>query len=223
MSIGIGLIVPDGVILIADGRRGYPQSANSHVIDDADKLIPLDDHIFTIPFGVVQATDLATLVLKSSLKSSSSPASIQDAVYTSLKLAWNQLLMRLASDVNINHPTMRAALIVGGISQNESFIAACLHGSGVDLEPILITDSYKFIVLGGEEHKSNLHFADQLEVIMKEEAWDFSEGPFNRCIERILEAANNTIRHIEGLDSSIGGIIKYTIIRKDFPVIHDNI
>ncbi len=222
MSIGIGLIIPDGVILVADGRRRYPQSDNSHFIDDADKVNPLGDHIFTIPIGFVQVTELATPILKSSIKSISSPESIKDAVYTSLKIAWNQILMMLASDVDINHPTMRAALIVGGISQKEPFIAACLHGTGVDQKPLLIKDSFNFIVIGGEEHESNFHFKKQLETIMKEEAWNFSEGPLNRYIERILKAANNTIRHIGNLDNSIGGIVNYAIIRKDFPVIKES-
>lgn len=221
MSIGIGLIVPGGVILIADGRQEQPQSLNPHVVDDADKVVSLSDHIFAIPFGVVQATDLATLLLKPAIKPNFSPELIQDAVSTSIRVAWNQLLKILASDVNINHPTMRAALIVGGLSQDCPFIAASLYGSGVTQKSILIKDSFQFIVLGGEEYEANSHFANQLQVIMKKDAWSSSEGPQNRNTKGILQAANNTIRYIEGLDSSIGGIIRYAIIRKGFPVVKE--
>jgi len=221
LSIGIALIVPGGVILISDGRQGQPQSLDPHVVDDADKVVSLSDHIFVVPFGVVQATDLAILLLKPAIKPNSSPELIKDAVETSIRVAWNQLLKILASDVNINHPTMRAALIVGGLSQDSPFIAASLHGSGVTQEPILIKDSFKFIVLGGEEYQANIHFGKQLEVIVKKDAWSFSEGPHNRNTKGILQAANNTIRYIEGIDSSIGGIIRYAIIRKGFPVVKE--
>jgi hypothetical protein len=218
LSIGIGLIIPGGVILIADGRQGQPQSLNPHVVDNANKVVSLSDHIFAIPFGVVQATDIATLLLKSDIKQNSSHELIQDVVDTSIREAWNQFLKKLASDVNINHPTMRAALIVGGLSQDCPFIAASLHGSGVTQKPILIKDSFQFIVFGGEEYEANIHFANQLRVIVKKDAWSFSEGPHNRNTKGILQAANNTIRYIESLDSSIGGIIRYAIIRKGFPV-----
>ena len=219
MSIGIGLIIPGGVILIADGRQGQPQSLNPHVVDDIDKVVSLSDHIFAIPFGVVQATDPTILDLKLAIKSNSSPELIQYAVGTSIRVAWNQLLKKLASDVNINHPTMRAALIVGGLSHDFPFIAASLHGSGVTQKPILIKDSFEFIVLGGEEYEANIHFANQLQIIVKKYAWSFSEGPHNRNTKGILQAANNTIRNIEVRDSSIGGIIRYAIIRKGYPVV----
>ena len=181
----------------------------------------MNDHMFAIPFGVVQASDLAIQLLRSSIKPDSHPVQIQEAIEASVKLAWNQLLRKLASDVNIDHPTMRVALIVGGLSQSGSFVAAFLHGSGVSLKPILIRDSFRFIVLGGEEYEPNMHFAKQLQFITKRDSWNPLAGPHNDTTSEILQAAGNTIEYVAEKDSSIGGIVRYAIVRKGFPVIKE--
>lgn len=219
MSIGIALIVPDGVILVADGRRSRPQSSNLNPVveDNTDKVVSLTEHVYAIPFGVAQATDLATMSLKASIKHNSSPEHIRCETDASVELGWNQLIRALASDVDVNHPTMRAALIVGGISQDDTFISASMQGTGVNQPPVLIKDSFQFIVLGGEQHQADTHFAQQLKGIGKHQ-WSLSEGPHNKCTRKILQSANNTIRHIAELDPTIGGAVRYAIIRKGFSV-----
>ncbi len=223
LSIGIALIVPDGVILVADGRRSHPQSSNpnARVEDNTDKVVSLAEHVYAIPFGVVQATDSATMSLKASLKHDSSPELIRSETDASLKLSWNQLLRVLASDVDVNHPSMRAALIVGGISQDETFISVSLQGSGVNQPPLLIQDSFHFIVLGGEQHQARTHFTQQLKEIVINHPWSFSEGPHNMCTRKVIQGAYNTIQHITELDPTIGGAVRYAIIRKGFSVIKE--
>jgi len=177
LSIGIGLVIPDGVILIADGRQEWPQSSARYAFDDAAD--------------------------------------------TSIKRAWSQFLKRRAPDVNTDHLTIKAALIVGGLSQDSPFVVASLHGSGVSQEPLSAKDSFQFIVFGGEEYRAQSHFASQLQRVVKKDTWSLSDGPHNSSTRKILQAANNTIRCIESLDSSVGGIVRYAIVRKGFPVIKE--
>lgn len=223
MSIGIALIVPDGVILVADGRRTYPQSEDPHtgVENNIDKIVPLNESVFVIPFGVVQVTDPAIETLEKSSKYKSSPELIKDETDKSVDKAWSDFLKALAADVDINHPTMRAALIIGGISQDEAFVTASLYGTGINQTPLLIKDCLKFIILGGEQHQASFHFAQQIQAIMNIHPWQPFEGPHNKCTRQIIEAAQNTIRYIAAFDSSIGGTVRYSIIRKGFPVIKE--
>ncbi|MBT3136624.1 hypothetical protein KL866_16275 [Alteromonas sp. ALT199] len=157
--------------------------------------------------------------LKASLNHDSSPEHIRYETDASVKLSWNQLLGVLASDVDVNHPSMRAALIVGGISRDEIFISASLHGSGVNQPPLLLKNNFQYISLGGEQHRADTHFAQQLKDIVRNHPWSYSEGPYNICTKKILQGVNNTIQHIAELDPSIGGVVRYAIIRKGFPVI----
>ena len=218
LTIGIALIVPDGVILVADGRQSHPQSSepNAGIEDNIDKVVPLTEHVYAITFGIVQATNSATMSLKASLKHDLSPEHMRCEIDASIKLSWNQLLGELASDVDVNHPSMRAALIVGGISHDETFISASLQGTGVNQPPLLIKDSFQFIVLGGEQQQAKDHFAQQLEDIVRNHSWSFSEGPHNVFTRKIIQGANNTIQHIAELDPTIGGAVRYAVIRKGF-------
>ena len=59
MSFGFALVVPDDVLILADGRQVKPLVRDEIVSDDIDKIQIIHDKFALIPFGLTPATDTA--------------------------------------------------------------------------------------------------------------------------------------------------------------------
>jgi len=220
MSLGLGFTLPDGVVLVADGRRVYPQAKNAPAPhDDIDKLVPINETTFAIPFGVTQATNKALRILQERSRPALSPEMLAEVVDFSVAAAWAFLHSCLAEDVDLHHPSMRAALIVGGIAEHVPFLIAVLHGPSINQKPVLLKGrSFQFVLLGGESFSSNQYFTEQADRLLCGVQWEPTAGPLNPTVRAVLEASSNTIRHIESRDSTVGGTRRYVVIRAGFPV-----
>lgn len=220
MSLGLGFTLPDGVVLVADGRRVQPQAKNSPAPqNDIDKLVPINETTFAVPFGVTQATDEALRILQGRSRPGLSPEALAEIVDFSVATAWALLHGRLAEDVDPHHPSMRAALIVGGLAEHVPFLIAVLHGPNINQKPVLLKErSFQFVLLGGERSSSNQYFTEQADRLLRAVPWEPAAGPLNPTVRAVLEASSNTIRHIESCDSTVGGTRRYAVIRAGFPV-----
>ena len=224
MSLGLAIMLSDGIVLMADGRQTYPQAKESHTCDCIDKLEPIDVNSFAIPFGVTQATECALKFLKKSWSPSLGRNHIKQLVDICVSDSWKYFLSKLAPDVDKDHETMRAALIVAGLSEMGPYIVASLHGTNVRQPPLLIIDSpLKFILLGGEKHNAEEYFIQQMENGLRGVKNESMDGPVNDVVNAVLFAGKSTIRHIEGLDSSIGGRIKFAVFREGYAPLKGNI
>lgn len=212
--------MPDGVVFAADGRRVHPQAKNSAAVDnEVDKLVCVGPTTFAIPFGVTQATDEALNILRERVHPGLSPEAFAHEVNSSVAAAWAFLNTRLATDVDPNHPSMRAALIVGGLAGQIPFLTAALHGPGIKQEPLLLKAcDLQFILLGGEQYSASQFFTEETRRLLASITWNPAAGPLNPTVSAILEASANTIRHIESCDPTVGGTKRYAIIRSGFPI-----
>lgn len=70
--------------------------------------------------GIIQATDVAIAQLESSLSVTSNLDDLRRSVDDSVSVGWQYLINNLGTDVDRDHPTMRAALIVGGLVSDQA-------------------------------------------------------------------------------------------------------
>lgn len=137
MSIGIAMTLPDGVLLVADGRRTQPFVSENRHDNDVDKLEKISSTIYAISFGITHATDYALKIIGGACKKESTPERFGLLLNYSVRTGWIHLITNLAPDVDKNDPRMRAALVAGGIWGGEPFIASSLYGTNINPQSIL--------------------------------------------------------------------------------------
>lgn len=217
MTIGIALTLPDGVLLVADGRQTSPYSNGNSPENNLDKLVQISSTIYVIPFGIIQATDFSILILRKSILENSRPEQISSMCVSCVRAGWQYLLNNVSDDVNINDIRMRAALIIGGITGDELFITGTLVSSNIPPQPILYKNiPFQLFMLGGEDQQAFNLFNQRASVCIRNIPWDYSSGPINITIKALLNEAMTVIRNIESQNSEIGGILRYVVIRKGF-------
>lgn len=221
MSIGIAVTLPDGALLVADGRRDLIFATDKDPEDNVDKLAQIGSTVFAIPLGVTIATDLALRYLKHRSVEGCKPEDFPSLLMTSLQAGWELFMEALAPDVDRGDVRMRAALLAGGIAADVPFIAGTMAGSSDGIpQPILLKGPsvYK-IVLGPQEEEPRELFDLKLKQGLPGLTWDWDTGPINEAVKVLLDVAVDTIRFAESQDPMIGGTIRYAIVRRNFTVV----
>jgi hypothetical protein len=207
MTIGVGFLLDDRVILIADGKTVSLPDYRL-VADDTDKIEFIGDHAFAISFGVERATKTALQLLRRHFDPSSKLEDIRDLAYGSVKRGFAEFEHELGPQVDRTNPELKASLIIAGIVQDTPFLTASLCGFGTSQVPLLISRSPDCIFLGGEEHSAKTMFAAKCSQFVDENL------RLEVLSEKILDACRVTIREIERSDPVYGGTIRYvTVIR----------
>lgn len=222
MTIGIAVCLQDGALLIADGRV-TPITSNGEVVNDANKIRRISESVASISFGITIVTDTAlSLIRRDIIDQAESPEDVLAEVEKSVKYGWDFLQARLAPDVDRKHRKMRAGLLVGGYllrREQSSFIGGVLFRPNRHNPPTIRTDPLSFIVLGGEENNSQGIFKQ----VAKQEINKIVSpvGVWNAYVDAFLHAGATTIRQIEKINPDVGGVIRYTILRRGFPYSED--
>jgi hypothetical protein len=219
MTIGIAMTLEDGVLLVADGRRTRPQAKtiNTPPKDNVNKIHTISENVAAISFGVKQATDEALRLFRATLPNTSTLDDVRVHLERSVDAAWHDLMSSLAPEVNRNHPTMRAALLVAGLFANQPFMVATLYHPNGHVSPVMRTDKFSLIVLGGEEQESQQFFTTLATDAVQRFSASPGTGTVNLLITALLASAQKTIRFVQQNDPDVGGIIHYVVIRRNCP------
>jgi len=218
MTIAIAVTLPDGVLLVADGRICKPFTQEVHC-SDKDKIEQISPIISAIPLGVTHATNAALANLRAGVTATpaSSPENFLAALQSGVIIGWQNFLQLLAPEVDRNHHSMRAALVAGGIIAGVPFISGFLFGShGQESSVIRTAPDPHFIVLGGEDQDAQGFFKRQAEIAFGTSAWAPNEGAENDLTKSLLSVAVETIRMVENADIGVGGTIRYQLIRNNY-------
>lgn len=207
MTVAIAVVVPGGVLTIADGRTSMVFS-NEVKSDTTQKIKTALLGMTTVVTGVESVTD-NTLIL---IRSADPPQSAQGAVDLSrgaLLTAWNHFSQNLDSSVDRSTSALKTALIVTGIDQGRPYYSASLIGFDVALDTVGPNfDVYDHVVIGGEQQGAQEGFRKKLEAIAS------LVNPGDNVIaitERIVRAAAETILEVAAVDAAVGGEIVYRL------------
>lgn len=193
---------------------------NGEVIDDINKITHISTSISSIVFGITIATDMALSAIRYNIiNEARSPVEVLQEIERSVEYGWNYLQTNLAQDVNRQHRTMRAGLLVAGylpIQKQGSFIGGVLFRPNGHDAPTLETKQFKLIVLGGEENNSQEIFKQVAEQEIRNIV-NTGRRTENDFLEAFLRAGVTTIRQVEQVNPRVGGVIRYLILRRGFP------
>lgn len=223
MTIGIGITLDDGVLLVADGRYTYPDGRPT--VDNFDKFEPVTTSIRAIAFGERAATSIALQRLRQDLLNQHdevSPEEVRRRVTDYLETSWNNLVDKLGEEEVLQREDMQAALLVGGLSANIPFITVARftvdrkRGLTSKPEDLLVTTSSDSIVLGGEKQEADVHFGIEAQRAFEQHSASPGEGLENDLVSALLNLAATTIRMVETSDETVGGTIRYMCIRRGY-------
>ena len=220
MTIGMVLRLPDGVLLMADGRIRKPLAGNALVRDDANKVQQIAPKIFGIPFGVEQASDLVLEQLRSTT-TPDTPKEYADLLQLAVHQIWTGIENRFSDDVDRTDPRLKVAILVGGILNGLPFITGALRGVGGIGDSSSSDAMYDLFSLGGEEHGAHAAFIRARDNVCDTHKWKADIGPKNPQISALLRKAGRVIRDVGRRNEDIGGTIRYAVIREPFPTLTD--
>jgi hypothetical protein len=223
MSLGIGVVLEDGALLVTDGRRTRPMGDPSFKADDDVKIDQVAPLVGAISFGFVQATENSVVMLKNYLASgvACGTQQFQQAVLESVEFGWNFLIQRrLEGAYDLNHPAMRAGLIVGGLDAGGvPFVTGTLirpnpAAPGTNKHHTLVhTEPHNLLILGGEEQGAEDDFARRaLEAYQRHRTGP--GGSLDAFVPALRDAAAETIRMVAATNTGVGGTIRYASIRR---------
>jgi hypothetical protein len=216
LTLGIVICLENAVLLIAEGIVTKPYVDNEVVSTDDNKITIFNEHLAGINFGVNIATEIAVKKISENLKVFQTPSEVMKVVENALVEGWAILLQFLDPTVDKNDPHFKAAVIVAGFLRNYEtgfFIGGVLQK--INTEPMVAIQVLpkSYILLGSDEEKSKQLFQKYInELISKPQTIRFVTDDI--MFNLFLDAAHQTIRHIEKVDPTIGGTVRFVIITR---------
>ena len=127
MTVGIAVVIPEAVVLVAYSRKSWPFDKGKSPVDDSEKIHVFNDKLAVISFGITQVTDIAVRLLHNQTFMEKSIPSIVSNVENSMQVAWESVSRRLDSGADKSHSSMRSALVVGGLLGAKPYLAGILR------------------------------------------------------------------------------------------------
>lgn len=221
MSIGIGAVLNDGVLLVADSRDQVigESGLSTRVNDTLDKIRPVNKSIFAIILGVTKPAVNAVNSLREALPDGCEPKFIASELRECVRVAWRAFVRSLDPSVDLDQEGMALALLLGGITNGSPFVAQSAI-SNQHQRNLLSVKASTHIVTGGENQGSGI-FEQRAVERLKGVPWIPSEGPLNDWTRGVLQAAVDTIEAVISQTIFTGGAIRYAVVRKRFPILKD--
>lgn len=210
MSIGIAVLLPDSIIFVADGRmRRFDAPGQPVISDDVNKVVRIGQSFAVVTCGVGQITDPAAKQLEYDLEPHHSLNEVLDLVSLRLEEAWNVHAPQFPAALDLTDPHMNATLLIGGLAADREFIGAVQHHY-LGKRPIKVAtlaESLQFVTVCFEQEVADDYFEARL---IEKLRYAGSE----QRVGLMIEAAAETVRFMQTRDSSIGGTIRYLILRR---------
>ncbi len=127
MSIGMTVIIPSAVVLVADSRMTWSFDADKPSADNSKKIHVISDELAVISFGVTQVTNIAVDLLQNQPNLEKSFLVIVINAENSIHVAWESVCKCLDEVADKSHSYMKAALVLGGFSGKQPYLAGILR------------------------------------------------------------------------------------------------
>ncbi len=210
MSIGIAVLLPDSIVLVADGRmRRFDAPGQPIIADDVNKIVLIGQSFALVTCGVGQITDPAAKQLEYDLHPHHAVNEVLDLVSLRLEEAWNLHAPHFPPALDLTDPHINATFLIGGLAADREFIGSVQHH---DLgkrpgQVAMLSDALQFVTICVEQQVAGDYFEARL---IQKLAYAESE----QRVGLMIEAAAETIRFMETRDLSIGGTIRYLLLRR---------
>jgi len=230
MTIGIAVCLSDGALLIADGLVVVPPTKNYSraraVSTDLRKITRIGSTLAAIKIGIEIGTEHAlSMINRSALDIATSVEDIVTEIERCSLAGWEHLLSKLGSDDDPTNEHLRVIFLVGGYiraSPMGGLILATLYRPEGHCAPLVKTTRNKLIVIGGEDQDAQELFRNyaqrEYDQLSRAQLASNGSGIRNYFVNAMISAGVRTINEVSVSDPLIGGTIRYTIIRRGFPI-----
>lgn len=220
MTIGIGVCLPEEVLLVADGRRVSLYKEGEPVeTDTCKKIIRLstsnETGVALISFGVSAVTGLAIKILEGILPHTNNhlgatPEDICKVVDAAIAGAWTAITPCFASNIDLTRDDHIAAFVVGGRVKNVPFIGVTARSAVKQLNFECSTAPTASVVLSSAGDIARNIFLTKVAGDLDIQGQGKNDSLKIR--EAYLSQAKDTVREVEKLENSIGGVITYSVV-----------
>lgn len=216
MSVGIGLTMPGGVLLVADGRLSLPFAPGVPPRDGVEKIHVLHAGFAVLELGIRQVTAPAVAALRQMpwplAATRLSPDQHRQRLAAVLDSGWTSLETQLGPDADRTHPALQAALIGAGVAGRRSFLSGVLRSSGSSTPTAVVTAPLEYIVMGGEAQGALPRFGRRAlhAFCAFGRGVDWAQGA---PLSAMIDAAGHTIRDVQQSDRSVGGTVRFAVLR----------
>ncbi len=221
MTIAIAVCLFDGALLISDGLKVNPLQDNRVVSTTERKIVQISSSLAAVQVGVFQGTIQAIgAINKSLLDGAASSDIVVSEIDRATKNGWGYLRMNLGDDVDRSDPSLKVGLIFGGYvpaTSHGGIVGGTIYGFDGHDDPCVKNQDYNYLVKGGEEQDSTSLFKDLAQTEM-DKVDSLGTGIRNNVVNAYLTVAPQVINEVAEHNPQIGGTIRYTIIRRGFPI-----
>ena len=220
MSVAIALTLPDGVLLLADGRQIRTDAGSTVLSDKVDKIVPLRPRVFAVPYGLVPVTEVVLAHLRAVVADTLDPRTLYEEARQATVRAWRDLAGRLEGEDWKNDARFKAGVLVGGLLAGHQFYFATLGGTSVNEDGgVLEIDQVERLSVVGDHGGTEKALAASYSAALYGLNWSAGMGPHNLVTRRIVAVAAQAIGDLGRRRPTVGGTIRYVLVRKRFPVV----
>jgi hypothetical protein len=214
LTIGIAVCFEDAVLLIADGKVTQPYVNNRVITNDDDKITVFNQQLACIQFGITVTTSYAVNIISQNLREFETIDEVMQVITKAVTESWSLLQMAVSKSVDKTNPAFKEAIVVAGYVSNPAkfFIGGVLQTLDSKPQQVVATMPNNFILLSHDDPKAKAIFK---KYVSETELQAIRHITPDIRFNEYLDAAAKTIRDIEKIDLTIGGIVRYVILTKD--------
>lgn len=224
MTMILGYCFEDVAAIIADSRL-YDLKLAKPVDDDHGKLVELCPTVFAGCSGYAIAVEMILERVKQADSSFPSHESLIEAIRDAAGREWP--LVKNSAPSGIAPDQISVGLIVGGVLERMPFLSTIqISDEGIERSTVSsaiqcrmvsgVSDAAKTRVFNGSLREKAVWIIENVE-------YDRSSGPTNDTIRQLLEASGHAIRAVAAEDYTVGGSVRYVVVRNNYECIRGTI
>lgn len=209
--------------MVTDGRDCHIHGLGPLIVDGVDKLQPIAERVFAVPFGVAAASADAIDIMREEWDEPQDPAPIGEMLDRAVAKAWDRFYSNLDPAIDRSDPRLGVGVLIAGVAGPtcEPFVCESIHSERVTIPANVGRGSCIIAVRGGEEQGALGQFKEAAESIIRDGSWEEEKGPHNALTQALTEAAADTIEAAAQENPQIGWPIRSVIVRCGFPVLKE--
>lgn len=214
MTLGLGVTLPDGIILMADGR--LIQRTGALFTDEADKIIQLSPSVFAIPAGVEAVTSAALHQLRQEILPDDSCNTIVSKAKLAIGRYWEFLMQDLRAQGAENHPNNNAAFLIAGHDPaGDFFLIEIVQNNGEAIQECSAREPDQVIAIGDADP---YQLASEIALGKSANPW-IQEECLNPWVQFVAARMQACMAEASLRSPGIGGTIRCAILRRGHPAV----
>jgi hypothetical protein len=212
MTMGVGMILDNTVMLWADGRLGRFGKPGEVVTDDEDKIIIIGPHLALMTSGVHMVGENVVSNIRLNYHPGLTLAQIIDLVEYCLTNSWNYFTVGEGFDTS--HPGVNCGLLLAGLAAGQPFVLLSRQLYRKPIPPQFETSPYQVIVNCRDTEEG---LAIAREEFSRQLTDELCTGTYDNYLEAVTRVGASAIRKVAEVDDSVGGVIRCAISKRGAP------